>query len=495
MPSLQRNLIANTFGQGWVALMGIAFVPLYIRLLGIEAYGLIGVFAVLQAWLTLLDLGLALALNREMARFTAGVHTAQGVRDLLRSVEAVALTLGVTAAVLVSACAPWLASHWVNASTLDARDVEQALHLMGLVVACRVLEGVFHGAMLGLQHQVRLSVAAALLATFRWGGAGLALLWGHASVQVFFGWQALASVLAVLVFAVLLYRELPPGASGRFQAAALRAMWPFASGVIATTLLGLMITQLDKLVLSRVLSLEDFGYYALAAFLASAIQQLIVPIAQAYYPRLTQLVAAGDAATLARTYHEAAQLVSVVVVPAALLLIFFGEAALRLWTGNTGLAQATAPLLALLAAGSLLNGFMSIPYNLQLAHGWSQLSARFNMVAVLFFVPALVCVAPRHGGIGVAWLWVGLNAAYATIGIHLMHRRLLPREKWAWYGRDVVGPLAAGGAVAGAAVWLRPAPSGTFAEAAWIVFAGLAALLAAGAAAPLVRVRFLRRGP
>ena len=55
---LKRNLIANYLGQGWTALMGLAFIPLYINYLGIEAYGLIGLFAVLQGWLVLLDLGM-----------------------------------------------------------------------------------------------------------------------------------------------------------------------------------------------------------------------------------------------------------------------------------------------------------------------------------------------------------------------------------------------------------------------------------------------------
>jgi O-antigen/teichoic acid export membrane protein len=70
--SLKKNLIANYLGQAWRALVGLAFIPLYIRYLGIEAYGLIGIFAILQAWLALLDLGLRPALGREMARFTGG---------------------------------------------------------------------------------------------------------------------------------------------------------------------------------------------------------------------------------------------------------------------------------------------------------------------------------------------------------------------------------------------------------------------------------------
>jgi hypothetical protein len=52
--------------------MGLAFIPLYIKYHGIEAYGLIGLFALLQAWLGLLDMGMTPILGREMARFTGG---------------------------------------------------------------------------------------------------------------------------------------------------------------------------------------------------------------------------------------------------------------------------------------------------------------------------------------------------------------------------------------------------------------------------------------
>ena len=53
--SLQRNVAANYLASGWAALMGLAFVPWYVRYLGIESYGLIGVFGTMQVWLALLD--------------------------------------------------------------------------------------------------------------------------------------------------------------------------------------------------------------------------------------------------------------------------------------------------------------------------------------------------------------------------------------------------------------------------------------------------------
>jgi hypothetical protein len=56
----------------WVVAIGIVMVPVYLRCMGREAYGLVGFFAVLSAWLALLDLGLSPDLAREAARYRAG---------------------------------------------------------------------------------------------------------------------------------------------------------------------------------------------------------------------------------------------------------------------------------------------------------------------------------------------------------------------------------------------------------------------------------------
>ena len=99
--------------------MSVAFVPLYIRYLGIEGYGLIGVFAVIQAWLTLLDFGMKPTLGREMARYTAGAHDAQSIRNLLRSVEFIGFAFAVAVATGIWAVSGWLASDWVKANSLS----------------------------------------------------------------------------------------------------------------------------------------------------------------------------------------------------------------------------------------------------------------------------------------------------------------------------------------------------------------------------------------
>ena len=163
--SLRANTIANYLGQGWTGLMGLAFIPVYIRHLGPEAWGLIGFVAVLQAWFVLLDMGLTPAIHREFARFQAGANSAQHVRNLLRSFEVIYGSLAAGVVALVWLAAPFLSEHWLNVRQLPLPTVVQAVQIMSVVIASRMVEEVYRGVLLGLQRQVWLNGAQALLAT------------------------------------------------------------------------------------------------------------------------------------------------------------------------------------------------------------------------------------------------------------------------------------------------------------------------------------------
>lgn len=494
--ALKKNVLANYLGQGWRVLMSLAFVPLYIKYLGIEAYGLIGIFAILQAWLSLLDMGMKPALGREMARFTGGAHKPQSIWDLLRSIEIIAIAIAGLIAIGIWAASGWLAADWVRAEKLPVALVAKAFALMGAITALQFVESIYTSSIAGLQRQVLQNVVASLMATVRGLGVVGILIWVSPTINAFFIWQGLISLVTVAVFAGVVYRVLPlPPRPACFSMPALIGIWRYAAGMVGITLLTLLLTQVDKLLLSRLLSLESFGYYALAGVVASALYRLTGPITTAFYPRFTELAMRGDDNALRAVYHQGAQLVTVLMGAAAVVLMIFGGRVLLLWTSAPALAQQVAPLMTVLALGTLFNGLMWIPYQLQLAHGWTALTIKVNSVAVGILIPAILWVVPAYGAIGAAWVWVTLNAGYILFGIYFMHRRLLPTEKWRWYRQDVVVPLAAATATAWLCRWAMPEDLGRLGEFGVLLVSSGCVLIAAALTAPMVRHQLAQHVP
>ena len=465
--------------------MGLAFIPLYIRYLGIEAYGLIGLFAILQAWLRLLDMGMTPTLGREMARFTGGSQSALSIRDLLRSIELIAFGVAIFAAVGIAVVSPWLATSWLKTEDLPGPVVAQALAIMGAVTALRFIEGVYRSSIVGLQRQVLFNVINSSLATLRGLGAVAILAWVSPTIQAFFLWQGLISLASLAILASNTYAILPSAErGGHFSLAALRRVWGFAGGMVGIIVLGLLLTQVDKILLSKLLSLSEYGYYTLAVVVAGALSMLVSPITQAWYPRLCQLHAAGDHVALVRSYHQGAQLVTVIVGSAGMVLMVFSKTFLQLWTQDPALAESTARLLSLLVLGNLLQALMWIPYQAQLAHGWTQLTIRINAFAVLIIVPGILWATPRYGAEGAAAVWVSLNAGYVLIGIHLMYRRILTAEKVRWYLQDVSLPLLGAAASVMSVSFLVTVPEGPMSQFLVLAVASAMALAASAWLAP-----------
>ncbi len=492
-PSLKKNVVANYLGYAWRTAINLAFVPVYIRFLGVEAYGLIGVFATLQILFGLLDIGLRPALSREMARSTAGVTKGEVLRDLLRSVEAISVGTALFTAGAIGALSGWLAHEWVRPDALSPETVAHAFLLMGVVTGLRFMEGLYTACLVGLQRQVLENGLSSAMAGLRALGAVGVLMFVSNSILAFFVWQVFVSLLTSVLLGVATYRRLPPaGRPARFSWPALRSIWRFAAGTLAIMVLSIILTQADKVILSRLLPLETFGYYVLAAVVAGSLTSVAAPITTAFYPRFTHLVAMKDEVGLRTAYHQASQLIAVVAGSVAITLIAFAEPLLLIWTGDARLASAVAPIMAFLVLGTLFNSLMMNPYHLQLAHGWLSLSIQINIVAVLIVIPGILLAVPRFGAVGAAAIWAGLNTGYLLVGIGLMHRRLLPEEKWKWYLHDNLAPLGAGASVAIALRFIAPdLPDRALLFLQTFICAGLI-LVATVLAAPETRTRALK---
>src|SRR5690349_7028582 len=115
MSQLKKNIVANFVGSAWTALMSFVFVPIYIKFIGMEAYGLIGIFATIQGIFVLLDLGLGSTINREMARYSILSEHKQEMGNSARTMEYIYWIAAIIIMLLVLLISPYIANHWVKA--------------------------------------------------------------------------------------------------------------------------------------------------------------------------------------------------------------------------------------------------------------------------------------------------------------------------------------------------------------------------------------------
>lgn len=487
---LKKNIVANFFGTIWTALMSLAFIPYYIKLMGVEAYGLIGFMASIQALAILLDLGLAQSLNRELATLSVKPENGNSIANTVRTLETIYWVIALLVFFVIFICANLIASNWLNSELLTKKDLIHAIWIIGAVIAVRWPIALYNGGFNGLQLQVKLNFIISLFATIQGVGAIAALIFIKPTIQVFLFWQLFVSFLQLVVMRHLLLKSFPPNEGGRFSKSVLTSIWRFTAGLTGITFTSILLMQTDKILLSKLLSLTNFGYYAFATTVASVIGRLTSPIFSAYFPKITALVAAKNEDDLIFNYHVGCQLVSILIFPISLGIIFYSQELLLLWTHNPDLVAQTWGLVVLLVIGNTLNGLMTLPYLLQLAHGWTKLTLYINSVLVAIAFPSIIYFTSLWGTIGAAWIWIIINAIYIFIGLYFIHRRLLVKEKWNWYLNDVGKIFLSSFIVLGISTKIINPEWGGILKLIFISFFGILAIIVAGYSATFIRPYF-----
>ncbi len=437
--SLKSNILANYASQLYVTVIGIVLVPIYVSYMGAEAYGLVGFFAMLQAWFAMLDLGLSPTIARETARYRGGAMSALAYRQLFRSLSLIFFCVAVMGGGLLWSLSEIVSTRWLKVEHLAQTEVVLAVQIMAISVALRWMGGLYRGVITGSERLVWMSGFNAVMATLRFVAVLVSMKVFGFTPFVFFVHQLVVALIEMLGL-FLVSRWLLPRHVGQigWSFRPVQPLLKFGLTIAFTSTVWIMVTQTDKLVLSGILPLAEYGYFTLAVLVAGGILVISGPISSAIMPRMARLNAEGKYEELVRVYRNSTQLVSVVAGSASLTISFFSQQLLFAWTGNYELSLNAAPILTLYAVG---NGFLAVsafPYYLQYAKGDLRYHLLGNVVLVGLMIPAIIYAASTFGAVGAGFVWVVLNFVYLLIWVAYVHRKLLPGLHVSWVTVDIL---------------------------------------------------------
>lgn len=490
--SLSVNTLANLGGRIWTVALAALLIPVYVRLLGIEAYALVGISATVLAIFGLLDLGMGAAFSREVSRLAASEASGQHQRDLLASFDVIYLFLTIVVAALIQLIAPYIATHWLSAQALDRASILAALRLIGLSAAFQFATAFYLGGLIGLERQILYNAITVTSSTIRGLGAVAVLVMLGGSVQKFFGWQLLMSVATAVVVVVTLHHIVDRGQGrGTLRFPLIRQVWRYAAGwttnAVGTNLAG----QADKLVLSRVLPLAQFGYYTMASTVAVLLWNIVVPVAVAAFPRFNRSIAAGDEDRLRNEYFHANQLLAIILIPVSAVIVFFPRDVLLLWTRDPVLSAGLDRVMVVFAGGMTVAGLCNIALHLAIAYGWFRLPITITVIAAVVVVPIMIVAGRAYGTLGGAVAWAIQTGAVMAL-VPILHRRHLRGEATRWFVYCALLPAIAAGSVCLAARLAQPRTSGLLFTAVFLFCTWGAASAAVAAVEPDIRAGLLR---
>ncbi len=398
------HLIARIAGLG----AGIVAIPLVTLTLGTEALGLVGVYATLQAMLGLFDLGLPMAVNHRLA-VMIGREAAPAERAVLvRTLETLFWALVALFFVIGFGLRAPLAESWLKVTILSPATVDTALGVMIAAVAIRFPVAFYTNVLFAHERHIFPNAVTAASAILRILVSVVALVWLNVGIVGFFVIQLIGSVAEVAllvggVWRAQAHRWVRP------RWAVFRDIGAMAGGLTLISLTAVVLSQIDKIILSKLLSLGDFGLYSAGYTLAAGLVALSYPVGSALFPQLSRNLD-GKGVDTKRIVQTATELTILILVPLGCVMVMQAEPLLRLLFLVKPAPDALAGILPVMMLGGIAQAFVTLPHLFQVAAGRV---ATVVWINVGFLVPygAGILVATATGGVS------GAAAAFAVFNI------------------------------------------------------------------------------
>lgn len=440
---LINNTLANLAGQLLAPVISLAMVPIYLAYLGMEPYGLIGFFSALILLLGVFSQGITHALQREFARRDHLEGQKSTMLRLARTFERVYALIGLVAATGFAAGAGYISHEWIQSTQLDPQIVEQAIYLLAIRIALAFPQGVYLSIFIGTQHQVQsnaITLSVTLLGTI----INLVVVVFTRSLVALYAGEVFTSLILLMVLRNRAFLILPgrmDSEPGTFSFTDLRAIAKPSVGIMWTSGIGIVITQMDRVLLSKLVTLSQLAVYNAGIAGGRLISMLYMPFLTAAFPETCQIAARGDKGELTRHIIRNATVVSALTAAFAFPVCFFARDILLVWTRLPVISEEGWRIMVVYILGSVALSNASVFYMLQMALGSVHYSALYNTVALLWFPPLIRHLIQHHGTEGAAWSWFIYGVTTWIFMIAISHARYLHLCNLLLYLRRSTAPI------------------------------------------------------
>ncbi|OOG50594.1 oligosaccharide flippase family protein [Polaromonas sp. C04] len=472
-----KNVLWNLLGGAWAGVLIVLATPWYVSRLGLEGYGILGLWLMMQVMMGLLDAGMGATLVREFADSRRDRNGLEFKRDLLRTLELVYWVVAALLAMVLVLAAGWVADHWLKSVTLPNASITSALRLMAIALGLQFPYALYSNGLIGLQEHGRMNALQIMWSSLRYG-SGIAVLFWRADLVWFFAAQALVAAIQTFATRWVVWGMVSESA-GRppaFRLEMFQRLWRFSAGMALTAAASVLLANADRIALSKMVSTEELGKYAVAFTATGLLQMGIQPFYRAFFPRYSELVSSGNTKRLRDEYFRSCRLMALVIVPLGIIGWLFAPYIFLAWLGKYD--KTIVDVFRWLLIGVTCSGLVWLPAAFQQAHGWTRLHAAMITGALVMGAPIMVWGINVFGTVGATAVWVLHGVSDITLGLWLMHRRLLIEDLLDWYRTVLLPPLLVGLPLIGLSWWLMPHNMNKWVSLCWIGATGLVVISA-----------------
>jgi O-antigen/teichoic acid export membrane protein len=421
---LARNTLWNLFGNGAPMVVAAVAIPILIRAMGKDRFGVLSMALIVVGYFSLFDLGIGRALTKLVAD-KVGAGQEDEVPPLAWTALFLMLVLGIAGGVVIAAISPWLIHRALKIPAALQNETLYSFYLLALSIPTVTITSGLRGILEAKQCFRVLNIIRIPMSAFSFAGPLLVLPFSHSLVAVI-GVLLGGRVAACIVHQIACFQALP-GLRHELvlDRALITPLLKFGGWMMVSNLVGPIIFYVDRFFIGAALSLGVVAYYTVPFDLVNRFIFIPGAISGVLFPAFA-ISNAQDPKRSGVLLNRGVKYTFLVMFPLTLGIFCLGPEIFRLWLGAS-FAEHSSVVLRWLAVGILINGVTIIPFSLLQGIGRHSLVGKVLLLELAVYSGAAWILISRFGIEGAAIAWVGRATVEAVI-FFVLGYRLMPRN-------------------------------------------------------------------
>lgn len=424
------KLISNYGSKLWSMISVIIFIPLYIKFLGNDNYGLISFYALILGLISFADSGLSSAIIKEFSLEKSSDYKYSVLKVLEKRYFLICLVISI----IIIFFAPIIVDNWISSSQISRSDLVYFVRLIAIGVTSQLISSLYFGALFALNNQIR-----ANLLQFCWSFVKsvfviLFFVFISKSLEIYLIWQIICNILYVLILRYFIIKRLKE--EGR-QLTLIQEfnnvpshIKQYILGMVLIAIISAINIQADKLVTSSMFDLSTFGFYNIASSLAQVPVMFAAPILSFVFPVFSKIANSENENRIDLQkviFNKVFFLTIIVVVVITVGILLYADEILKLWTKSaipSNIFPAIVFDVKILIIGTFFLALQFPLFYYLLSIGKTKYTIYQGVAQILIGIPLLYFSSQRYGlyGIPFSWLFINLGAfVYLFIIVNSKH--------------------------------------------------------------------------
>ena len=419
---LAKNTLWNLLGNGAPMLVAVFCIPILIRGLGKERFGVLALAWALIGYASLFDLGLGRGLTQLVAK-KLGAGDEREVPTVVWTGLSLMLVLGLVGATVLVFLSPFLVHRTLKVPVPLQRETLQSFYLLGLSVPLVIITSGLRGLLEAHQRFDLINMLRIPMGIFSFASPLLVLPFSKSLFAVV-GMLVVGRVLGCVAHLLLCLR-VAPELSERiaWQRETARPLLRFGGWMTVSNIVGPLMVTLDRFLIGAVVSMSAVAYYATPYEVVTKLWVVPGALLGVMFPAFsTSFVQDRSRAVL--LYGRSVKYVFISLFPVILLVVVLAQNGLTLWLGSEFAANSTR-VLQWLAVGVFINSLGQVPFAMLQGAGRPDLTAKLHLIELPCYLLALWWLTSALGVEGAAIAWTG-RVAIDALFLFGLGQRFLP---------------------------------------------------------------------